>query len=355
MYRLALLLQYSNVYVEAFYINSIVANHVSNYGVNTGISMLWTVGFSLMMVMIGRLVTGYCLVTSDITSYGVVALLLDMYDANYGYFRVGVHSIGSSIFMALIFAHMLRSIVYGSYSWLTVGNVFLVGVLIYTISIVVCFLGYSTTYGLMAYWALRVVIGIVRFIPYMDVWFYGNYMVNSGMLSKVFIFHALVAFIMVGLVLVHIVLLHSCSSNSALSTIAACCSYHSDVTPGEWITLMYAKAVMTKYGSKCGYIKVSNVVTSNNGKVLVSCTFTASKKNVTLIEFLNLVANMALTLNDGITTPDADNYIMDFSMSDSKPPPNMVTISTAAFSTVAFIFVEANDTRERSITIVLVM
>lgn len=88
------------------------------------------------------------------------------------------------------------------------------GILISVILIAACFLGYSTTYGAMAHWALRVVMGLVRCIPLLDTWFYGNYAVGYGMLSKCLVFHFLIVIIAVVCIALHLIILHSSGSSA---------------------------------------------------------------------------------------------------------------------------------------------
>jgi hypothetical protein len=87
--------------------------------------------------------------------------------------------------------------------------------------IAACFLGYSTTYGAMAHWALRVVMGLVRCVPYLDTWFYGNYAVSYAMLSKCMVFHFLIVMVALVLMILHLIMLHSTGSSAgtALTTV----------------------------------------------------------------------------------------------------------------------------------------
>jgi hypothetical protein len=87
--------------------------------------------------------------------------------------------------------------------------------------IAACFLGYSTTYGAMAHWALRVVMGLVRCVPYLDTWFYGNYAVSYAMLSKCMVFHYLIVMVALVLMILHLIMLHSTGSSAgtALTTV----------------------------------------------------------------------------------------------------------------------------------------
>merc|ERR1711998_30578 len=114
--------------------------------------------------------------------------------------------------MAVLFCHMLRALY--TCSATSVHGVFLFGILIATISIAACFLGYSTTYGAMAHWALQVVMGLVQCVPYLDTWFYGNYAVSYSMLSKWMAFHFLIGMVALVLMVLHLIMLHSTGSSA---------------------------------------------------------------------------------------------------------------------------------------------
>jgi quinol-cytochrome oxidoreductase complex cytochrome b subunit len=69
----------------------------------------------------------------------------------------------------------------------------------------------------MAHWALRVVQGLVAWLPYVDVWFYSNYAPSSICLGKVLIFHVIVAILVLALVAVHLTVLHVIGSSTAIT------------------------------------------------------------------------------------------------------------------------------------------
>jgi len=78
----------------------------------------------------------------------------------------------------------------------------------------------------MAHWALRVVMGLVRCIPYLDTWFYGNYAVSYSMLSKCMVFHFLIVMVALVLMILHLIMLHSTGS-SAGTALTTAPGYHS--------------------------------------------------------------------------------------------------------------------------------
>ena len=109
----------------------------------------------------------------------------------------------------------IRALLHASSS--SLAPVYSLGILIMTLSVAACFLGYSTTYGAQAHWALRVVQGLMRCLPLVDMWFYGNYIVTYNMLAKCLVFHFIVVIIAFVLQAIHILMLHSSGSSSGVA------------------------------------------------------------------------------------------------------------------------------------------
>jgi quinol-cytochrome oxidoreductase complex cytochrome b subunit len=167
-----------------------------------------------MLFFIFRVVTGVVLVTTPMN--GIANILATMFLSSQGRIAPGMHAIGSSAVMFLIILHMLRAFLHFSSRFLA--PVYSMGILIATLAVAACFLGYSTTYGAMAHWALRVVQGLMRCLPLVDMWFYGNYIVTYNMLAKCLVFHFLVAVITVVVVMYHIIQLHSSGSSNGVAS-----------------------------------------------------------------------------------------------------------------------------------------
>jgi quinol-cytochrome oxidoreductase complex cytochrome b subunit len=189
-------------------ISAIAYNHVVEYFVPAAINFAWGFGFVLTMLLLTRIFTGYCLVSSSLHSRGVAGLLGETKTASFGWMRWRLQSIGSSAIRGRIAVHSRRAVLYGSATFSSNYSVWGYGVLIYTLAIVSCFLGYSSCYGLRAHWALRVVRGLVAWIPGLDIWFYGNYTPHYFDISKTLIFHVLVALRDTLRVFIHLILLH---------------------------------------------------------------------------------------------------------------------------------------------------
>ena len=158
---------------------------------------LWALGFALIVFFFARILSGVVLVSFPMN--GISRILTTMFLSSMGRIAPGLHAIGSSLVMFFMMLHALRAFLHASAMFLA--PVYSMGILIITLGVAACFLGYSTTYGAMAHWALRVVQGLMRCLPFLDVWFYGNYVVTYRMLAKCLLFHFLVVVI---LSLIHI-------------------------------------------------------------------------------------------------------------------------------------------------------
>merc|ERR1712178_493682 len=206
---------------------AVMGNHLLAYQVPANISYLWCFGPTLMILFILQVLTGVCLVSEPML--GVGHILMHMIMSNVGQIAPGLHAIGSTMVMAVLFCHMLRALY--TCSATSVHGVFLFGILIATISIAACFLGYSTTYGAMAHWALQVVMGLVQCVPYLDTWFYGNYAVSYSMLSKCMVFHFLIVMVALVLMVLHLIMLHSTGSSAGGNLTSAPGYFHPVASP----------------------------------------------------------------------------------------------------------------------------
>ena len=192
---------------------SVVSGHLVTYMLSGAQDYQWCFGLTLMRVFIVRIISGMILVSEP--QCGIGLILSTMTLSSYGQIAPGVHGIGSSQVRAVRIQHILRALLHGSSRSLL--PVYSLGILIMTLSVAACFLGYSTTYGARAHWALRVVQGLMRCLPLVDMWFYGNYIVTYNMLAKCLVFHFIIVIITFALMAIHIIRLHSSGSSSGVS------------------------------------------------------------------------------------------------------------------------------------------
>lgn len=79
-----------------------------------------------------------------------------MREVPYGYIIRYTHANGAAFFFILVYLHIARSFIYGSYNLYS--NRILawnIGIAIFFIMILTAFIGYSLVYGQMSYWAKK--------------------------------------------------------------------------------------------------------------------------------------------------------------------------------------------------------
>jgi ubiquinol-cytochrome c reductase cytochrome b subunit len=141
-----------------------------------------------------------------------------MRDVEWGWLIRYMHSTGASMFFVVVYLHMFRALMYGSYRrprellWIF-------GMLIYVALMAEAFLGYLLPWGQMSYWGAQVIISLFGAIPYVGEplaqWIRGDFVVSDATLNRFVAFHVIaLPLVLVGLVLAHLVALHEVGSNN---------------------------------------------------------------------------------------------------------------------------------------------
>jgi ubiquinol-cytochrome c reductase cytochrome b subunit len=129
-----------------------------------------------------------------------------------------MHSTGASMFFVVVYLHMMRGIMYGSYKkprellWIF-------GMLIYLVLMAEAFMGYLLPWGQMSFWGAQVIISLFGAIPFVGdaitLWLRGDFVVADSTLNRFFALHVIaMPLVLIGLVFVHIVALHEVGSNN---------------------------------------------------------------------------------------------------------------------------------------------
>jgi ubiquinol-cytochrome c reductase cytochrome b subunit len=128
-----------------------------------------------------------------------------------------MHSTGASAFFIVVYLHMFRGLMYGSYRYPR-ELLWIIGVVIYLAMMATAFFGYLLPWGQMSYWGAQVIVNLFNAIPVigpgLSEWVRGDYVISDITLNRFYAFHYLVPFILVALVYVHIVALHKVGSNN---------------------------------------------------------------------------------------------------------------------------------------------
>ena len=142
-----------------------------------------------------------------------------MREVNWGWLIRYIHSNGASMFFFIIYIHLSRSLIYGSFiyprEFLWVSGIIILILLIFT-----GFLGYVLPWGQMSFWAATVITNILSAIPFFGYnlveWIWGGFSINNATLNRFFSFHYLLPFLILGLVFLHFIFLHEFGSNNPL-------------------------------------------------------------------------------------------------------------------------------------------
>jgi ubiquinol-cytochrome c reductase cytochrome b subunit len=188
--------------------------HLSKYPAPINMNVWYLAGVLLVVVMVIQIISGiWLLMNYDPTAEGAFASIqYIMRDVEYGWVIRYMHTTGSSAFFALIYLHMLRGLLYGSYQK-PKELVWIFGCAIYLAMMAEGFLGYVLPYGQMSYWGAQVIISLFGAIPYigesLELWVRGDYYISGITVSRFFALHVVaLPLVLIALVFLHLVALH---------------------------------------------------------------------------------------------------------------------------------------------------
>jgi len=141
-----------------------------------------------------------------------------MRDVDWGWLIRYMHSTGASMFFVVVYLHMFRGLMYGSYRKPR-ELIWIFGVLIYLALMAEAFLGYLLPWGQMSYWGAQVIVNLFSAVPFigndLSIWIRGDYVISDATLNRFFAFHVIaLPLVLIALVAVHLVALHEVGSNN---------------------------------------------------------------------------------------------------------------------------------------------
>ena len=194
--------------------------HMSEYYVPKNINFWYLFGMLSILVLVIQVVTGIWLTMyyqpSVERAFSSVEFI--MRDVEWGWLMRYLHAVGASAFFAVVYLHMFRCLMYGSYKkprellWV-------IGVLTYLVMMTESFTGYSLPWVQLSYWATQVIIALFGVVPVIGddlvVWLQGGFLVNEATLGRLFSLHVIgLPLALIALVFLHIVALHHVGSTS---------------------------------------------------------------------------------------------------------------------------------------------
>lgn len=194
--------------------------HMSKYYAPKNFNFWYYFGILATVVLAMQLLTGLWLTMSyNPTGEGAFASIeYIMRDVEYGWLLRYLHSTGASAFFLIVYAHMFRGMMYGSYQKPR-ELIWLFGMAIYLLLMTEGFLGYLLPWGNLAYWAAQVIVSLASVIPVVGediaIWVRGDYLMSGVTLNRFFALHVFaVPLILLALVVLHFLALHEVGSNN---------------------------------------------------------------------------------------------------------------------------------------------
>ena len=205
---------------ERFPATKVWNEHLAEYYAPKNFNFWYFFGSLAMLVLVLQIVTGVWLAMlykpSAADAFASVEYI--MRDVDYGWLLRYLHSTGASAFFLVVYLHMFRGLIYGSYRkprellWI-------IGVIIYLAMMATAFMGYLLPWGQMSYWGAQVIVNLFAAFPFgigepLSVWIRGDYVISDATLNRFFALHFLLPFVLAALVFIHIVALHKVGSNN---------------------------------------------------------------------------------------------------------------------------------------------
>ncbi|MDY7573388.1 cytochrome bc complex cytochrome b subunit [Actimicrobium sp. CCI2.3] len=177
-------------------------------------------GSLAMLVLVMQIVTGIFLVMhyKPDATLAFASVEYIMRDVPWGWLVRYMHSTGASAFFIIIYLHMTRALLYGSYRKPR-ELIWLFGVAIFLCLMGEAFFGYLLPWGQMSYWGAQVIVNLFGAIPFigpdLSLWIRGDYVVSDATLNRFFAFHVIaIPLVLLGLVVSHLIALHEVGSNN---------------------------------------------------------------------------------------------------------------------------------------------
>ena len=194
--------------------------HLSEYYAPKNFNFWYFFGALAMLVLVIQIVTGIFLVMhyKPDAALAFASVEYIMRDVPWGWLVRYMHSTGASAFFIIIYLHMWRGMIYGSYQKPR-ELIWIFGCAIFLALMAEAFMGYLLPWGQMSYWGAQVIINLFAAIPFigpdLSLLIRGDYVVGDATLNRFFSFHVIaVPLVLLGLVVAHIIALHEVGSNN---------------------------------------------------------------------------------------------------------------------------------------------
>jgi ubiquinol-cytochrome c reductase cytochrome b subunit len=198
-----------------------INHNLRDYPTPKNLSYFWNFGSLAGITLVIMIITGILLAmqytaNSDLAFDSIERI---MRDVNNGWLLRYIHMNGASMFFIVVYIHIFRGLYYGSFKspreilWI-------LGVLILLLMMATAFMGYVLPWGQMSFWGATVITNLFSAFPvigdYIVTFLWGGFSVDNPTLTRFFVLHYLMPFLIIGVVVLHLVALHQFGSNNPL-------------------------------------------------------------------------------------------------------------------------------------------
>lgn len=194
--------------------------HMTEYYAPKNFNLWYYFGSLALLVLVNQIVTGIFLTMNyDPSAAGAFdSVQYIMRDVEWGWLIRYMHTTGASLFFVVIYLHMFRGILYGSYKKPR-ELVWLLGMLIFLVLMAEAFMGYVLPWGNMSFWGAKVIVSLFGTIPVIGgtlvEWIMGDFLPADATLNRFFALHVIaLPLVLLLLVVLHLAALHEVGSNN---------------------------------------------------------------------------------------------------------------------------------------------
>lgn len=194
--------------------------HFTEYYVPKNLNFLYYFGSLALLVLVNQILTGLWLTMfyTPNAEMAFASIEYIMRDVHFGWLLRYMHSTGASAFFIVMYLHLFRGLLYGSYQKPR-ELVWILGMVLFLLLLIEAFCGYLLPWGQMSYWGAQVITSIFGAIPYIGeglvVWIRGDYSVANPTLQRFFALHVVgIILLMLIFVALHIIALRKVGSNN---------------------------------------------------------------------------------------------------------------------------------------------
>ncbi|MFO8002838.1 cytochrome b [Thioalkalivibrio sp.] len=195
-------------------------DHLARYYTPKNFNFWYYFGSLALLVLVLQIVTGIFLTMfyKPDAELAFASVEYIMRDVEWGWLIRYMHSTGASFFFIVVYLHMFRALLYGSYKRPR-ELIWVFGVLIYVVLMAIAFMGYLLPWGQMSYWGAQVIVNLFATIPYIGpelvTWIRGDFLISDATLNRFFALHVIaLPLVLLLLVVAHIIALHEVGSNN---------------------------------------------------------------------------------------------------------------------------------------------